>query len=435
MSEEALLTYAQVVGPSTPAFPDLGGLASTDREPSTTLKRRASPSFEGLDTDSRKRLKEDMSQDHEGAVAQVPCIPDISVVDDLAEELQCGCCSALLYRPVVVYPCQHYFCGSCCALWVRNGGTNCPACRGVSKQVMPSRPLQLMIDVLLRHDPSRARSEREKEQADEVYRNGVPIHIPTPREASPEPNLHQSAEFARPCPHCAAGNRYGWRCPHPVPDPVADPDNAWHTEDGCPPGHGYCGNCENLLALQAPTTSKCDMCQVSFCGIGVQGRCIAASLLAQHPHGMADLSDLIQSAEVYECFDGNAIEVDILLDHLSAQRITPRHIYRDIVEYISHQPRKFAPLLERDLFTDVHNVVPGPDPGIDSPRQRICRMCATEVLLYGLRDWWVRERQRGFLDPSVMNRPDCPDGSHCEKQHDQSPCAREGLQSHHHTSP
>lgn len=91
---------------------------------------------------------------------------------------------------------------------------------------------------------------------------------------------------------------------------------------------------ENLLALRAPTTTKCDMCQVSFCGIGVQGRCIAASLMSQHPHGMSDIGDLIQSAEVYECFDGNTVEVDIMLDYLTANRITPRYIYREVRSFV-----------------------------------------------------------------------------------------------------
>lgn len=119
---------------------------------------------------------------------------------------------------------------------------------------------------------------------------------------------------------------------------------------GNPPGHAFCGNwyvnattprlsltlaiSENLLALRAPSTTKCDLCQVSFCGVGVPGRCLAAPLLSQHPHNMSDLGDLIQSSEVYGCFDHNTVEVDIMLDYLTAQEISPRHIYREV----SHGP-------------------------------------------------------------------------------------------------
>ncbi len=72
------------------------------------------------------------------------------------------------------------------------------------------------------------------------------------------------------------------------------------------------------------------MCQVYFCGIGVQHRCVAVRLASAHPQGMSDISDLIQSTEVYECFDGNAVEVDIMLDYLGTQHISPRHIYGDV---------------------------------------------------------------------------------------------------------
>lgn len=43
-------------------------------------------------------------------------------------------------------------------------------------------------------------------------------------------------------------------------------------------------------------------------------------------------------------------------------------------------------------------------------------MCATEIFLWGLREWWVRERQKGFLDETVMNRKDCADGTGCGRQ-------------------
>ncbi|KAH9179196.1 hypothetical protein EDB89DRAFT_1925888 [Lactarius sanguifluus] len=385
-------------------------------EAHTSLKRRASSTFDVRGDNSRKRLKEDLPPDQATDPQAPALISGSQLADELEQELLCGCCSALLYRPVIVYPCQHYFCGSCCLLWVRNGGTHCPACRSTSTSVSHSRVLQIMVDVLLRADPSRARTDRERQQADEIYRPGLTFRIPTPRDASPEPAIPQSGEFARPCPHCVPGNRYGWQCPNPVPDPTSGPEHAWPMEEGAPPGHACCGNCENLLGIDAPTTTKCDMCQVYFCGIGVQHRCVAVPIANAQPHGMSDVGDLIQSTEVYECFDGNAVEVEIMLDYLGNQHITPRHIYGEIVQYIQSQPRMFAPLIELDLFLDVHNVPPGPEPGLDAPRQRICRMCATEVLLYGLKDWWVRERKKGFLDASVAERPDCPEGPTCRRQ-------------------
>jgi E3 ubiquitin-protein ligase CHFR len=59
-----------------------------------------------------------------------------------------------------------------------------------------------------------------------------------------------------------------------------------------------------------------------------QHRCVAVRLVSAHPHGISDIGDLIQSTEVYECFDGNAVEVEVMLDCLGTQHISPRHIWR-----------------------------------------------------------------------------------------------------------
>ena len=75
-------------------------------------------------------------------------------------------------------------------------------------------------------------------------------------------------------------------------------------------------------------------------------------------------------------------------------------------------------MIELELFVDVHPVPGGVDPNPNAERQRICRVCASEVLLYNLRDWWVRERKKGFLEEHVSRRPDCPDGAGCGRQKD-----------------
>lgn len=80
--------------------------------------------------------------------------------------------------------------------------------------------------------------------------------------------------------------------------------------------------------------------------------------------------------------------------------------------------RQFAPLIESDLFVDVHGVAGGTDPDPSAPRNRICRMCATEILLWGLREWWIQERKKGFLEGDVMKRPDCAEGGTCSRQKD-----------------
>ncbi|KAL0581162.1 hypothetical protein V5O48_000852 [Marasmius crinis-equi] len=408
------------------------------------VKRRASSSFEGMQDDSRKRAKDEQGSaevvaQQIGASTTSSPTSTVDLVEDLYQELHRSWCllastssvgvTSSLPRGVTIFvfpvppsmgdtdtfpanplsPKRTNANGT----FLQNGGTNCPACRSESSIVSPSRPLQVVIDSLLRAAPHKTRSERERQQADEIYKGSVSMRIPTPREASPEPNLNISAEYARPCPHCSPNNPYRWTCPQPVPDPNTNIDHAWHLDDGVPPGHGHCGNCEVLLALQAPTTTKCDFCQTMFCGIAVPGRCVAAPLASQHLHGIADIGDIIQCQDVYECFNGNTVEVDFMLDHLTAQGLTPRHIYREIVDYIRTQPRLFAPLIEQDLFLDGSSEV---DANPEAPRERTCRRCATEVFLWGLKEWWIRERRKGFVDERIALRKDCPEGSDCNRQ-------------------
>jgi E3 ubiquitin-protein ligase CHFR len=86
-------------------------LGEPSEAPHGPLKRRASSAVDISGDNSRKRLKEDHPPD-EAADAQTPAlISGKQLADDLEQDLLCGCCSALLYRPVIVYPCQHYFCG------------------------------------------------------------------------------------------------------------------------------------------------------------------------------------------------------------------------------------------------------------------------------------------------------------------------------------
>lgn len=91
-------------------------------------------------------------------------------------------------------------------------------------------------------------------------------------------------------------------------------------------------------------------------------------------------------------------------------------MWLQIVTHIQSQPGGFQPLIELDLFSDIHGVAAGADTAVEGTRNRICRVCATEVLLWGLKEWWIRERQKGFLEETVTNRKDCKDGSLCTRQ-------------------
>ena len=108
MSEPHLTTLSDSRPPLL--LPDTTHCASSATM--ATLKRPASPSFENDDQPKRKRIKE---QPGETAMVEKEAIVSgkAKLAEDLALELQCGCCSKLVYNPVVVLPCQHFFCGRC----------------------------------------------------------------------------------------------------------------------------------------------------------------------------------------------------------------------------------------------------------------------------------------------------------------------------------
>ena len=102
-----------------------------------SLKRSAAEAFDG-DTDSadeetsRKKAREGDGGvvpgggGENGEEDETDAVDGAALADRLEEELECGCCSAIVYRPVVVAPCQHFFCGRCvgCGLLLLRAGAN-----------------------------------------------------------------------------------------------------------------------------------------------------------------------------------------------------------------------------------------------------------------------------------------------------------------------
>jgi len=219
------------------------------------LKRRASSSWgEGSgDSPSRKRLKDDMSAKR-GHPTPVPVAQWISqdrrsLIDDMAQELECGCCAALVYNPVTIIhvntlsaeggpPVSSQFgrmlTGFAQLLRVmikvwgginhkstihrpkrfvhQNGGTSCPSCRGLSTSVIPSRILHSMVNVSTPRDSSKMRTLSERAQADEIYRPGsiAQSACPAPRPAIN--NLtdgHADSSAQGPLPGANFASQYG----------------------------------------------------------------------------------------------------------------------------------------------------------------------------------------------------------------------------------
>ena len=103
-----------------------------------SLKRSAAEAFDGDgDTPDESETSRKKARDDDGGVVpgggggngegdETDAVDGAALADRLEEELECGCCSAIVYRPVVVAPCQHFFCGRCvgCGLLLLRAGAN-----------------------------------------------------------------------------------------------------------------------------------------------------------------------------------------------------------------------------------------------------------------------------------------------------------------------
>ncbi|QRW15192.1 RING finger protein [Ceratobasidium sp. AG-Ba] len=276
----------------------------------------------------------------------------LQLADEIESELRCGCCTEIAYNSLPPFLLWLLYDSSSFALPL---GSELHSCH------LPGMPVvQSLVSALIRVYPERARTERERAQADEIYTAGRDIQIPPPRTPNPDvllPQQQNSAadNLARPCPHCAPNNSFDWTCPRPIPNPETDAANAWNLDNGSPPGHSYCGACDELYAIGAPTSSRCDMCTTGFCGISVPRVCRSqwlhqVQLLSTH----SSLQGLIEDGKVYEAFNGNAIEVEIMFDYLREAEISPHMIYLDIVDHTLAGPGGFEPLINSGLFAESH---------------------------------------------------------------------------------
>ncbi|KAG9095906.1 hypothetical protein FRC06_009294, partial [Ceratobasidium sp. 370] len=230
--------------------------------------------------------------------------------------------------------------------------------------------VQSLVSALVRVYPERARTERERMQADEIYTAGRDIPIPPPRMPNPDvllPQQQNSAadNLARPCPHCAPNNSFDWTCPRPIPNPETDAANAWNLENGPPPGHNYCGAWSHWLHQ--------------------------VQLLSTYNN----LQGLIENGKVYEVFHGNTIEVEIMFDYLREAEISPNMIYLDIVDHILATPEGFEPLIASDLFSGSHQ----PDLRVPDSQYMIERSSSESRAIRGASSGSVARMSRSDMEP------------------------------------
>lgn len=103
---------------------------------------------------------------------------------DLEKELSCSICTEILYQPLTLLDCLHTFCGSCLKEWFgwqakaaesqprhTSSAVNytCPSCRAPVRETRPNATVTTLLEMYLRANPGKAKSETERKEIAEKY--------------------------------------------------------------------------------------------------------------------------------------------------------------------------------------------------------------------------------------------------------------------------
>lgn len=89
-------------------------------------------------------------------------------------------CTDLLYQPLTLLDCLHTFCGACLKEWFAfqaSAATSihpytCPSCRASVRSTQPNATVTTLLDIFLKANPGRGKSDDEKKADKEKYKPG-----------------------------------------------------------------------------------------------------------------------------------------------------------------------------------------------------------------------------------------------------------------------
>lgn len=103
-------------------------------------------------------------------------------------------CTDLLYQPLTLLDCLHTFCGACLKEWFAfqaSAATSihpytCPSCRASVRTTQPNATVTTLLDIFLKANPGRGKSEEEKKADKDKYRPGDNVMPKLRRRGEPE---------------------------------------------------------------------------------------------------------------------------------------------------------------------------------------------------------------------------------------------------------
>lgn len=370
-------------------------------------------------------------------------IKEATTAKALTEELTCGICQSVFYKPVSLLPCLHTFCAHCASQWIESSRA-CPECKGAITEVRPSHKLQSVVDNFLKTQPKLRLSAEEMAEADR--HNRIPPTgkvlgggVKRPRAAYDDEDEdedededgsdgddddhvhhhgggfgfgHRGGGFGG----WVGGRGFGMAAPPgyvahlmpaafrpAAPAVVCAQCTVPAVADGfqCPPGgrHLGCFACKTPFPdrpLHA-VAQKCEMCNVPFCDLYLGG--------CKSPAGVKYLLPVrdheFDCLPVGSLFAGNNVEIGILQGYMERAGIAVPAAWRECLD-------KFAAGTWKPDMTTVRGEV--------TTATVACKPCAMRVfsaLLFHFR----RAVPRDALPGSIAARGDCWFGQQCRTQH------------------
>jgi len=88
----------------------------------------------------------------------------VSLATQLTEEMSCGICADVLYKPLCIVPCLHNLCSVCFLEWAvskKGSAIDCPICRTNVKGARPNHQLRSILATFLKSRPDKGHNAQE----------------------------------------------------------------------------------------------------------------------------------------------------------------------------------------------------------------------------------------------------------------------------------
>eukprot|EP01006_Ploeotia_vitrea_P022831 TRINITY_DN55253_c0_g1_i1.p1 TRINITY_DN55253_c0_g1~~TRINITY_DN55253_c0_g1_i1.p1 ORF type:complete len:717 (-),score=79.01 TRINITY_DN55253_c0_g1_i1:79-2229(-) len=87
--------------------------------------------------------------------------------EEIGNNLTCGICQQIFYKPISCIPCLHTFCAPCYSQWM-DRSDKCPQCRDTVEEIRKNHLFANLTDTFLAANPSKKRTEDEVKELEKL---------------------------------------------------------------------------------------------------------------------------------------------------------------------------------------------------------------------------------------------------------------------------